>query len=234
VSPTWVNQQITLATANLVSQTYIDEAVGNYATKAAVNTTLSAYVPTSALGSTVARLGSDGNVPSGVLPTVTTNSLGVSYDVYGPQGVVFLPSGQQFTTQTSNLGELKLGTIKIPDPGYPYVVFPFAYVRAWSASSPSGSNLHGNGNVGLMTVTPVAQTTPVYAAGLCTADTVANFYACIPAAVTAGPVTPTTHPPIVGSITLELSACNWTGTDYTFTGTGLVYFVIVVPGLVGT
>lgn len=233
VTPTWVTQQITLATANLATQTWINEQVGNYATQAEVQSTLAAYVPTTALGATVGQLGSDGYVPPGVLPAVTTNSLGTSYNVYGPEGVIFLPSGQQFTTQTSNLGELKLGTIEIPDPGYPYVVFPIAYVQGWSEASPSGSNLSGNGNVGALTVTPVGQTTPVYAAGLCTDDTVANFYSCIPAAVTTGPVTPLTNPPIVGSITLELSACNWTGTDYTFTGTGMVFYVIVVPGLNG-
>lgn len=234
VTPAFVTQQTTQATANLVNQTWINQQVANYSTQSQVNTTLGAYLPTSALGSTVAQLDSNGLIPGGVLPTITTNSLAVSYDVYSDAGAIFLPAGVTFVTTTSNIGELEIASITIPDPGYAWLPYAIAYVQGFSGATPSGSRLFGNGNVGYITVTPQGQTTPIYASGLCTADTLPNIYQVTPAANSVGSITPQIVPSIVGGLTLQLSACNFTGSDYTYSGSGLVFFVVVLPALGGS
>lgn len=233
VTPTWISQQITLAVANLVSEAWINERVANYTTQTQVEDTLStSYLPTSTLGSSVAQLGSNGYIPSGILPTIPTNSLALNYDVQ-TSGVVYLPPGVTYTTTTPNLGELKIATIDIPYPGYPWLPYPFAVVEGYSSAAGSGSNLYGNGNFGILTVTPLGETTPLYGACLCTDDTVPNFYQVIPSAVSTGPVTPASQPPITTDITLELSGCNWAGSNYTFSGNGLTFFVAIFPALAG-
>jgi hypothetical protein len=80
----------------------------------------------------------------------------------------------------------------------------------------------------------MGQITPIYGAGVCTDDTLPNYYLCLPyGSGVANAMTPLTQPPIIGGVTLLLSGCCWAGNDYIFSGTGLVFFVLVVPAVGG-
>ncbi len=232
VTSTWTAGQITSAVANLVNETWINQQVANYTTQTQVTTNLEAYIPTSSLGSTVAQLGSNGSIPTGQLPAVTLNNLALNYDVT-TSGTVFLLPGISHTTTTTTLGELKIGTITIPNPGYPWIPYPFAKVLGYSSATSSGSRLIGTSNSGILTVTQQGVTSPLYGAGLFTDDPGSNYYSVVPAAIPLGPVTPLTQTPLTTGMTFELSGCNWTGTGYTYNGTGLIFFILVLPALSG-
>jgi hypothetical protein len=235
VTPQWITQQVTIASANLVTQSWINQQISNYLSQSAVTTALTGYVPTSELGaaSGVAQLNSNLLVPSGQLPTLVTNSLAVNYDA-AISGVIILPSGQTATAQTDVIGAVPLAKVTIADPGYPWVPLPFAVVQGNAGGAGSGTRLAGNNNFGFLTVTPFGATSPIYAAGICTDDSVPNYYLCLPYGGGVGSVmTPLTQPPIIGSLTLLLSGCSWSGGvgGYVFSGTGMVFYVLVVPAV---
>ncbi len=234
VSLPWVDGQVATAAANLVNQAYVNQQIANYTTQAQVTAALANYVPNSALGaaSGVAQINASSQIPTAQLPALVTNSLAVNYDAV-TQGTVYLASATTHTVSTQNLGEFPIAAVTVTDPGYPYVVWPFAYVLGSSGGVVSGSRLAGNGNSGFLAVTPPGSNT-IYAAGVMTDDPLPNYYAATPYGSAIGiPMTPITQPPINGSLTLQLSACCWAGSSYIVSGTGLNFYILVLPS-VGT
>lgn len=235
VTQAYIDQQCAIQAANAVSQAYITQAVANYATTSQLSASTAPYVPNSTLGAAngVAATNSSGLVPAGQLPTLVTNRLAKSYSI-ATSGTNFL-GGDSFTVTTTTLQEYIIASLPIPDPGYPWYPRVFAYISGQAAGSSSGSRFIGNGNFGLLTVMPPAGiSTKIYGAGVCTSDTVTNWYQCLPyggAQNTSIPMTPLNQPPIIGPLTLNLGACCWSGNGYTFNGPGLVYHVTVVPAL---
>ena len=232
VTLNWIDSQVTNAAANLVNNAWVNQQVASYATQSQVSAALASYVPNTALdaASGIAQLGPDEEVPADSLPVLITNSLAVNYDAVAV-GTVYLASGNTYTVSSTNLGAYLIASVNIPDPGYPWVALPFAYVQGYAGGAASGSRLSGNGNSGLLTVTlPITTGTPVvYAAGLMTDDTLPNYYQCVPFGSATGSMTPLTQPPIIGPATLQLSASCWTGNSYVVSGTGLVFYCLVLP-----
>jgi hypothetical protein len=233
VSLNWIDSQTAIAAANLVNDAWVNQQVANYTSESQVTTALSAYVPESTLGaaSGIAQLGANEEIPSGQLPVLVTNSLAVSYDAVSV-GTVYLASNATFVVTSTTIGAYVIASVNIPDPGYPWIPFPIAYVQGYAGGASSGTRLAGNGNSGLLTVTPPISTSApvVYGAGLMTDDPVANYYQCVPGAITAaGVITPLTQTPVSGSLTLQLSASCWSGNNYTVSGAGLVFYVLVLP-----
>ena len=224
----------------LVSQTWINEQLTNYVSQSTATTALGSKILSSSLGvaNGIAQLDSGSQVPSGQLPmSLVTNSLATMVDAT-TSGTVLLVSPNWHQVTTGNIGEYTLAYVTVYDPGYPYIVFPFAYVVGWSGAGGSGSRLFGNGNAGLLTVTPyvggVSQAHPIYGATVCTADTAVNVYSVIPFASSSGTVNPVNNPPINGTMTFGLSGCNWSGSGYVFSGVGLVFFLLVLPAIEGS
>lgn len=232
VTPAWLTQQITDAAAKLVTADWITSQVSNYLTQTTVTNSLTAYVPISQLGvsSGVAQVGSNGTIPASELPTLITNDLAQCYDATN-DGTIFLPSDNTYTVTTNNVNEFVLANVVVPNPGYPWIAMPFAYVLGYSSATPSGNRLTGTGNFGYLTVTQTGETSPIYGCALCTDDPLPNFYAVTPSAPAAA--TPRNQPALQGGLTLQLSACNFTGSKYVFSGTSLFFFVLVVPAVGG-
>lgn len=241
VTPAWIDQQVTIASANLVTQAWVTQQISNYMTQSQVTSALASYIPHSALGVSngIAQLNGSDQIPSGQLPALTTNSVATFYDA-NVSGTMFLGTGQFHTVTTTNLNEFIIGNVTVNDPGYLWIPWPIVYVMGNAGGASSGSRLFGNDNFGLLTVTPLGKNSPVYGAGVCTDDPVPNFYECVPYGFAAsntqsggGNMTPLTQPPISGSMTLQLGACNYLGNNYVFNGTALVFGILVLPAAGG-
>jgi hypothetical protein len=235
VTPTWIAQQMSSASASLVTEDWVDEQVANHSTQSDVTTALQDYTPNSDLGahSGIAQLNGSRMIPVGQLPTLVTNSVAANYDA-ATSGTIWLPTGQSLTTASNTVGAVPLAQVTIPNPGYPWVPWPFAVVQGQAGGTPSGTRLAGSNNSGLLAVTLVGTNTPIYAAGVCTDDMLPNYYLCLPGPTsTGGVITPVIQPPIVGGATLLLSGSCWAGTAYTFSGTGMIFFCLVLPAVGG-
>lgn len=249
-----VTSILNTAVATLTSKAYVDTQDASKAQKSGVNTADALYVNATKLGanSGVASLDSSGNVPSAQLPTsgAVTDRVATCYSlnqstgtsglpllggtlgtVLGAVGTVLLGSGSSHTVSSTNPREFKLGTISVPDPGYPYRALPFAWVQGNSSSGTNpGTRLGGNGNYGLLTCCPPSGVSDqVYGIGVCTGSLSTDTYLLTPYA--AQNQTHISVGAVNGALTLDLYCSMWSGTTYTFYGTNLNYFVLVVPSL---
>jgi hypothetical protein len=235
VTNAYIDQQCAIQAANCVSQAYITQAVANYATASQLSAADALFVPNTLLGAAngVATTLSNGLANPAQLPTLVTNRLPVSYSI-ATTGTDFL-GGDSFTVTTTTLQEYIIASMPIPDPGYPWIPWVTVYISGQAAGSPSGSRFIGNGNFGLLTVMPPSGvSSKIYAAGVCTSDTVTNWYQATPYGGAQNPQTPTTpltQPPIIGPLTLDLGCCCWQGNGYTFNGPGKVFHVTVLPAM---
>jgi hypothetical protein len=219
-----------IAANSLQSQAYVNNSNAQLAQKTTVDTADTAYVPVAKLNAAngVAGLDSSGNLLSAQIPSgIQTDNVMRTYDVYGPAGTLTL-SGSQ-TVTTSNVREYQIGSIVVPDPGYPWLPIPFAMVQGGAITLSAPSNRYsGTGTYGLLSVLPpVGVSNQVYGVGLCTDSYYLNFYPVFGYGATNQ--TPTTVPPVTGGLELDLCACCWTGSGYTFTSTALQYWILVVP-----
>lgn len=235
VTQAYIDQQCAIQAANAVSQAYITQAVANYATSAMVTTANAAFAPLTKLGAAngIAQATAGGLANPAQLPTLVTNRLPKSYSI-ATSGTDFL-GGDSFTVTTTTLQEYIIASLSIPDPGYPWIPWITVYISGQAAGASSGSRFIGNGNFGLLTVMPPSGvSTKIYAAGVCTSDTVTNWYQALPYGAAVNPTTPQTplnQPPIIGPLTLNLGCCCWSGNGYTFNGPGKVFHVTVLPAL---
>ena len=230
VTTSFVNNACTIAAANLVNSVWINQQVANYSTQTQVSNYASAnFIPLTTLGavSGLAQSDNTGKVPSAILPgTMVTERMAVSYSA-ATSGTIYL-SGTH-AVSTTNLREYLIASLPIPDPGYPWIPLPFATITGQALGTASNSRLLGNGNPGLLTVTPPTGAA-VYGAGVCAADTRPNIYQVVPGVSPIGSITPVTQPPINGALTLNLYGCCWnTGGSYQFSSAGLTFHILVVP-----
>lgn len=235
VTTGFIDQQVANQGHDLVGSAYVDQQVANYTTQSAVNSALGAYVPNTALSavSGVAQGDTTGLAQVGQLPTLTTDRVARSYNI-ATVGTNYLGGGTH-TVTTTNLGEYVIASIPVSDPGYPWFPLPFAYISGQAGGTPSGSRFSGNGNVGFLAVIPPSGVSnTIYASGLCTDDPITNWYQALPhgsALNTVNPASPTNTPPILGPLTLNLTACCWSGNGYAFNGSNLVYHITVMPAI---
>lgn len=248
VTTTVVNSIISTAAATLTTKAYVDTRDALYAKKTAVTTADGNYLPTPYLSVAVAGLDGNATLLSSQIPTgVVTDRVFKCYSLnqavasaVGPStsttvanasGTVNLTSGQSHTVTTTTLREYRLATISIPDPGYLWRPLPFAWVQGNSSggSVPATPDL-GNGNYGLLTCTPPSGVSDtIYGTAICTGKPTTDTYVVTPFALPSQ--TPTSVPAITGALQLDLYGCCFSGTTYTFIGTNLQYFVLVVPAL---
>lgn len=235
VNTGFIDGQVMSQGANLVSQDWVNQQVANYSKQSDVTTAQGAYLPLTSLGATngAARLNGSGTIPAGQLPTLVTNRLPLTYNI-ATFGTNFLGSNSQ-TVTTTNINEYIIASMPIPDPGYPWIPWPIAYISGQAAGSPSGSRFVGNGNLGFLTVTPPSGiSNTIYGMGLAAGDTVTRWYRLLPGCIgtnPGNPVTPLTQPPILGPLTLDLGACCWSGAGFTVNGPNLVFHITVLPAL---
>ena len=248
VTPSWVTQEVNIAAANCVSQAWVQGQIANYQTQTQLTAALNSYIPKSALGanSGIAESNSSNMVPTGQLPTLTTNSLAQCYDAYGSYGTILVNSTTTVTSVTQNINEITLAQIAVPDPGYRWIALPFAYVRAGSGGS-STVLTSGTGNFGALTVTIEGNTNTLYGVGICTDDPNPNYYPLVPYgsplntnnSIT-GAQTPLSNPSLPptttsGETVFQLGACNLPGiansNNYNFSGVNLIYYILVLPAV---
>lgn len=250
VTTTIVNNIIASAAVNLTDQNYVDAQDSLRAHKTDVTAADANYVALSQLGVAggVASLDSSGNLLSGQVPSgIRTDRVATCYSVThsgtlpllggtpsgttGAVGTIMLAPGATHTVATTSVREYQLASLVIPDPGYPWRPLPFAWVQGNSGQAANpGTRQIGTGNYGLLTCCPPSGVSDtVYGLGLCTASFVTDTYALGPYAL--ANQTHASVPAINGGLELDLYGCLWSGTTYTFVGTNLNFFVIVVPSL---
>lgn len=252
VTTTVVNQLIATAAQNLTTKSYADAEDALLAHKTDVTAADNSYLAATALGvaSGVASLDSSGNLTAAQLPAsgLFTDRVATAYSVAQPStglpvlggtlstvtgavGSVLLGVGASHTVTTTTVREFQMASLVIPDPGYPWRPLPFAWVQGNSSGGTNpGTRLSGNGDYGLITCCPPSGVSnTVYGVGVCTASFVTDTYLLTPYA--GANQTPLSAPPITGGLELDLFGSCWSGTSYTFYGTNLVYFCLVVPSL---
>ena len=227
-----------ISTSNQVTQQYFDTAAALLANKTDVDNADTSYVPTRLLGAVngVASLDVNGQLPAAQFPSgMPTDRTIMCYAASGSQILLTGSASKtvgQGTPGTSPLRATTLAQLSIPDPGYPYVPLPFAWVQGSSSSAAApASSMVGNSNFGLLTAMPPdGAGDTVYGAGTCTASPTANIYSLVPYARPSQ--TPTSYPYVTGNLQLNLYGSSWaTSGQYTFYGTNLTYLVLVVPSI---
>lgn len=230
----WVQNQLNaaIATANLQTQAYVDNKNANLAQITAYQAADATFAPATELNaaSGVAGLDGAGNLLTSQLPVgALTEFTAQSFDV-SEYGLVLL-SGSGVVT-TNNLRELEIAQISIPDPGYPYIPFPFALVAGGNMNEATApvNRTQGTGNYGLLSVIPPSTVSDqVYGAGVCTDSYYLNYY--VVRAYAAANQTPLTVPPVQGPLELLLCGCCWNGSGYEFSDQGLEYHILCLPSM---
>jgi hypothetical protein len=246
VTTAYVNAQIALAAEQLTTQSYVDTQNQQLAQQAAVTATAASYIARTKLSAASGLAQCDGSgdllaaqVPSGLLTDRVAKCYSIGYSsanavgglassVSGATGTAFLTPGNSQSVATTTAREFKMASISVPDPGYPWRVWPFGWVQGNSglASQPT-SRAIGTGQYGLLTVMPPASVSnQVYGIGIASGSYTNDWYPIVPYA--AAGQTPTSVPPIEGALELDLYACCWSGTTFTFLG-GFSYWVLVLP-----
>lgn len=218
------------------------------AQQSAVTAADGAYAPASSLNanSGVAGLDSSGNLISAQVNSsaVITNRQAKSYSVGAVAGTAGILGGSVTTTPgatgvilingsyevtTSGAPYAQLAQLSIPDPGWPWVPLCSGLIMGdSSASTPAPlTRSQGTGNSGMVLVSRLAATTPVYGIALCADSFYTDTYPIQPYAV-AGQ-TPTSVPALTGAQTLAMWGTCWNSAPYTFYEQNLVFSVLVVP-----
>lgn len=230
VTTGYVNAQIATAATALVGQTYVDNGDNALAHKAAVDAADLNYVAANQLNvaNGVAGMGSTGQVQPAQIPgNVPLEYTARAYNA-ATDGHINLASNATQLVTTSTLREYQLATITIADPGFPWLALPFGFVQGGDPTAPADpGRTMGTGNFGLLSVLPpTGVSDQIYGVGLCTATYRYDFYKVHPYATTNQ-----LPAPIHGGLSLGLYGCCWTGAEYTFTGNGLMFWVLMLPAM---
>lgn len=220
------------------------------AQQSAVTTADSGYAAASTLNqpSGVAGLDSSGNLLTAQVNSsvVITSRVAKSYSVGavagtagilggtvttdpGASGVILINGSYEVTTTGPPYAQL--AQLSIPDPGWPWVPVCSGLIMGDSSATttPPLTRSQGTGNCGLVLVTALAHTTPVYGIALCADSYYKDTYPIQPYGTTNQ--TPNTVPPLIGSQTLAMWGTCWNSAPYTFYEENLVFSVLITPAL---
>lgn len=250
VTTTQVNQQISSQAAALTIQSHVDANNATVVKKTDVIAADAAYVPATQRGAAngVAALDSSSSLIVTQRPTsgLVTDRVGVGYSYAAPAagllgqtissvpgsiGTQLLASGS-VTVVSSSVPGTELGTVTIPDPGWPWRPIPRGFVpgNAAGASSQPPDRMSGTGVSGVVYLMPLPTvSSQIYGVALCTGSPYTNSYPIVSYAGTSQ--TPSTVPAITGSLTLNLYGSCLSGTNYTFLAAGFVFWVDVVASI---
>lgn len=233
VTDGYVNSVISTKVTPLQTPAYVDQQDLLRAHKLSVDIMDENYVPLTDLGQPngVATTDNYGSITVSQIPsTAVTNRTSLYYEA-ASQGIVYLqPGNTQSVISTSNSRETRLASITVPNPGYPWFPLCFAFVQGKSGGADPGQG-HTNTNVGQLVVQPPQGVSDnIYAAAICLSSMNYNFHTLLPNARVGSPaVTPLTFPAVTGSLQLDLYGSCYTGSSYTWSGTGLAYYILVFP-----
>ena len=211
-----VAKEIDSQVYTLASIRYVDQQDALRAQKTAVTAADEAYFP--ATNHNLATLDSTGFVPTGMYPpNVISNRTSKFYESAASGG----------TVSTAGYRSLLLGTVTIPDPGYPYVVLPFAWV---SGSDPYGTAVSrwvGTGSTGKLVVMPTTGGDVIYGWGICAGSSSSSAHPVTPAASMG-----VTAQKVFGSLTLGLyGSVMVEAPDRSYTFGGGTFYVIIMPAV---
>jgi hypothetical protein len=227
VTTSFVNAEIArvVAASNLQTTTYVDAQDGLLAKLSDVQAADALHLASTARGTTVASLDSSGmltstQVPSNLITERTARSVAATAPSF---------SGS-YTCTTTSTREKLLATITVPDPGFPYHPLPFGFVSGQASSTAGLYPWSGNGILGQLTVCPPAESgDTIYGVGACSDSPTTGLYPFFPYG--ASGTTPTNRPAVSGTLRLDLYGCCLEGNGYSFSSTGLTFYVIVIPAM---
>ena len=221
VDSTYVQTQIAANTSAMVTQSYVDTQDGLRAKKTDVDTADANYVPNAQKGvaNGVATIGSDGYIPGVQLPTVVVDRVPFSV----PGAITFTGIHEVNSTAVKTF---QAGTLTIPDPGWPYVVWAIAVVQGASVAvtTAPATNYVGTENYGRIAVLGPAD--KLYSRCITTGNYGVDFFQAIPTAnLNEVPA------PLSGNLTLDLWLSLSAGSTYSFTSAGAFYYAMVLPAI---
>jgi hypothetical protein len=219
----YVNEQASLYSINMVDTHYVDAGDSGRAKRVDVDAADALYVLKSDKGVVggVATIGSDGYIPDAQLGTVQTDRIPTYVN-----GTIIL-SGTK-TVTTTLIREYVAGTLEIADPGYDYVVLPFAQIQAAPILAvPPATPMTGTPNYGKIAIVGPAPTNEVFSQGICSGAAQFDFYTSVPYALK--DATPLNVPPRQGDLNLDLCLSLFSGNTYSFSSLGIMLYAFVYP-----
>jgi hypothetical protein len=251
VTTGFVSTQVTnyLASNPQVLQSYVDAQNALVAKKADWQPApLANYIPVTKVGvaNGLATLNTSGIVPSTQLPTTglltdrvikcyslnipstLTNILGGALTPAAGTAIgtlLFTAPTTVTSTNNTGTGATQLGTLTIPDPGYPWRAMTYGWIQGGStAGSQPSTRMQGTGNFGK--VLALGTTGTIYGMAACGASYYIDSYPILPYGVSSTPPAVLT-----GSLQIDIWGSCLSGTSYTFLPTNFVFYVNVVPAI---
>jgi hypothetical protein len=224
--------------ANLATQSDVDAGDATRAKKSAVDLADANYLPLSQRGvvNGIASVGADGYVPAAQLPTLITDR---SHRLVDASTVNLTGTVSTFTAgivnengSITNGKEYQAASLVITDPGFPYLLLPFATVAGRSPNIVSGSYRRGGDTFGKMVI--LTQNDICWGFGAAGNNTNWAIQQAVPFAGQAG--VPSNSTAINGTTTLSLWLSNWGSVSqgnpaYQWTTTGFSFYTWVVPAV---
>lgn len=224
--------------ASLATKAYVDAADATRAKKTTVDASDANYILATQRGvaNGIASLDGTNYVPAAQLPALVTDRSHRIVDA----AQVFL-TGTTITTRAgivnedgsiTNGKEFLAATLTVTDPGYKYLVLPFATVAGLCPTAVSGSFRRGGDTYGKMVI--LTQSDVCWGFGLAGNNTNWAIQQAVPYAGRAG--VPNNNTGLTGTTTLSLWLSNWGsagvgGSEYQWTTTGFSFYTWVVPAV---
>lgn len=182
----------------------------------------------------VAQLNSSATVPTAQMPSsgIVTDRITTCYSVTDKAvGTIYLTA--LATATSDSVQDVHIASLSIPDPGWPWVALPFAWVlgNSEAQSGVTYQRMSGNAETGQITVTSGSGSSAVtYGIGVGASSIYPSLIPLVPFA--GSKQAPSA---LNGALVLDLwgSTANGSSTGYQFSPTGLVYFVLVAPFFAG-
>jgi hypothetical protein len=214
VTTDFVNDTVDSQVTSLATTAYVNQQDDKKALKTSVTAADELYVPASGHG--LALLDSSGYVASSQIPTTV---------IAGRASSSYTGTLTGGTVSSAGLRSLLMGTITIPDPGFPYVVLVFGWVSGSDPNGTAKNRWSGTGNTGKLVAMPPAGNDAIYGWGVCAGSAKSNLYSISPAASMNA-----SNQKVTGSLTVNVYGSILTeaiGQTYTF-GSGS-FFALTLP-----
>ena len=218
VDSDYIHLQTSLVTPNLATPSYVDSRDNLRAFKTEVDAGDNQKIPNSQKNQAGGVVGLDTN--GYISPSVYTG-LKTARPVTYKEGTIVI-SGTQ-TVLTTNGKEFLAGTLSIADPGYPYIIWPFANIQG-KCSTPT-MRTKGGGSYGQISI--LGPSDARYGWGITSGNNSPDFYSALPYGGASD--TPALRTPIVGPLSLSLYLGLWAGTTFTFYSNGCQFYTYIFP-----